>query len=227
MFLNRHNLDIAKLASKEESRYVLGAILANETDTIVTDGHCLVIVSKPPVPESAPVVEGFERVDTPRLIPRQCALDLAKLAKGADFNVVQLGKNGNGAKPAAAIDNSIVYFDPIDGQFPNYKAVMPNHRDAVFTINLDPQLLGKVLDVVNSAIGKEKRLAREVTFRFYDKDKAIRIDATNVDAGQQITAVVMPMTNQYHGAPYWHTRDFHPPQPEAPAAEPETETKEG
>ena len=51
MLLNKHNLSIAELASKEESRYILQAIHVSAKRTAVTDGSIAVMVTLPEVDE--------------------------------------------------------------------------------------------------------------------------------------------------------------------------------
>ncbi len=81
MLLNRYNLELAKLATADESRYSINAIYVTPTDTVVTDGHQLTIISAPAMPEeNYPVIEGFEpcgKEFEPFLIDRKSALELA------------------------------------------------------------------------------------------------------------------------------------------------------
>lgn len=212
MFLNRLNLLIAKLAEKASSRFTPSAVMADAAVTAATDGHALIVVSRPPAPEEPPPIEHFNREEGTLLIPRDVAIGLAKRAKKSKGCIVQLGRNGSAEKRAAAIGtDEIVHFDQAAGTFPNYNAVMPNHRDAVFTISVDPRLLSSVCDMLNEIIDKQPPIYRAITLRFYGPDKAIRLDALNEETGQTATAVLMPMRD-----PEIKCRDFHPVQSEQP-----------
>ena len=82
--LNRHNLNIAKLASKEESRFTLSAIRVTPVETVVTDGRVLVRVSNPTMPvEQFPALPGATITDdfNPFNLPAAAALQLAKSFK--------------------------------------------------------------------------------------------------------------------------------------------------
>ena len=59
--LNKHNLNIAKLAAKDESRYSLTGIRVSPDETICTDCHQLTPVTTPKVDvEQFPAKDGFK-----------------------------------------------------------------------------------------------------------------------------------------------------------------------
>jgi hypothetical protein len=61
MLLNKAELNLAKLASKESSRYALQGICVQPKHSIVTDGHILVAVTHSSYSEANyPVTPGLE-----------------------------------------------------------------------------------------------------------------------------------------------------------------------
>src|SRR5215469_8657246 len=82
--LNRHNLNIAKLAAKEKSRISLQNIYVTPEATIETDGHQLISVTRPPVDkEQFPVKDGdsFTAVGNEHSPFMMSAVDALNIAK--------------------------------------------------------------------------------------------------------------------------------------------------
>jgi hypothetical protein len=80
--LNRANLELAKLVPADESRHVLGGILVEAGETVVTNGHYLIVVSNPDTKvEDFPEAEGHKPLETfePFMLPRKAALDILKV----------------------------------------------------------------------------------------------------------------------------------------------------
>src|SRR5437762_4166444 len=80
---SKQNFEIAKMASKEENRYTLQAILVTPDETVVTDGHRMARVSTVNsgiILEHFPIVPGWETAPGQRfLFPADAALKVAKL----------------------------------------------------------------------------------------------------------------------------------------------------
>ena len=75
--LNKHNLNIAKLTPKDESRYSLTSILVSPDETVCTDGFQVTKVSTPKVAiENFPAKDGFKptRKFEPFLLSAEAAL---------------------------------------------------------------------------------------------------------------------------------------------------------
>ena len=107
MLLNRSILNLAKLASKEASRYTLQAIAVEKDQAVVTDGHILVTVgnTSPAADDSFPQVAGLEHKTFSEgpmienvLVSRETALAALKaLPKKSTIPVLAnaaMGKNG-------------------------------------------------------------------------------------------------------------------------------------
>ena len=198
--LNRHNLNIAKLAAKDESRYTLTGIRVSPDETMCTDGHQLTRVTTPKVDvEQFPVKDGFTptRDFEPFLLPSQAALSIARaLPKRSTIPILlnaAIGKQTdvNGCAQIAVTDlDDYQIFTPrkMDGKFPDYERVIPNKADATFTIGLNPLQLLAILQQVKGFVD-----TREPTMvlRLYDASSAVRIDVSNDE--QEWTSVLMPM----------------------------------
>ena len=79
--LNRHNLNIARLAAKDESRYMVTGVRVSPSETIATDGRQLTRVTTPKFKaDDFPVKDGFKPTTTfePFILPAQSALAIAK-----------------------------------------------------------------------------------------------------------------------------------------------------
>ena len=143
--VNKRNLELAKLASKDESRYQLSAILLTEAETVVTDGHILARVSLPEhKPDQFPVIAGFTPNGSNRdaLIPREAALEAAKrITKKTTIPILSCAAVAVEDKPADAdageAKSAIVTIASTDldthqitptrepkGRFPNWRRAM-------------------------------------------------------------------------------------------------------
>jgi len=217
--LNKHNLEIARLASKEtESRYALSVIHITPEETVETDGRQMVIVtttkSEGLIPEDIKATDKFE----PFSIPASMAVEIAaSLAKGDKVRVQGAGRvrsktikkqlhaaidsmtNKNGNAVLGIVDSQgserIFKAKKSAGKFPNYKTVVPAKEEAQAAFSLNLALLIPVLQQMMK-FAKSYNGANPATFRFYAANKQIRIDAENFDTGQIMTAVIMPMKMQ-------------------------------
>jgi hypothetical protein len=163
------------------------------------------------------VIEGFEpcgKEFAPFLIDRKSALELAAAIPKTP-NLPALEHVRVGTEVTDGFDRTALRFATTNlerarilqvrkpaGQFPDYTKVMPDHRKAKCSFYMNPALLETVL-------GAFKRFAqrdnlKSVLFTCYEADQAIRLDAENVETGQRMTAVVMPMKDTFQA------RDFHP-----------------
>lgn len=199
--LNRHNLELAKLAPKDTSRYTFNGIHVSPERTIVTDGHYLVTVAlQDSKSEDFPATEGIEPTDSfpPFILPTDAALDVAKSipkrAINPIYHSVAIGAkssvNGTVVMAVPDLDNPRV-FQPrkIDGQYPNVDQVIPKREDAKFTISFDLELLSKLTGhLAKMADGKN----HEAVFTFTGAESPVRIDLQTTDS-QDVVAVLMPV----------------------------------
>ena len=201
--LNRHNLNIAKLASKEGSRFTLNAIFVTQTDTVETDGSQLVVVSRPKMGDTTEVPEDYpdQPVETHAafLLP---ASDAAKI-QGAL-------KNGNNAEicasetqgdsrivPVVTADNDSAQTHRVrvpSGNFPDYQRVIPPASKNTFKITLNAKLVKDLMAQFETFTKTQMNPA--VEFYFFGETNSVRMDA---DGGndQHMTAVLMPMKGDF------------------------------
>lgn len=200
--LNKHNLSIAKFCSKENSRYEVGGVLITDVETVATDGHTLVRVSTPEVPaDQFPEIEGFKAKESwkPFILPREAALRLAKELPSKDtvpaLACAAVGDATDAGTEAVFATTDletklVVSVRKPDGQFPNWKQVVPSTDDAKATITLNANYLKELFSAI-AAFTKGDTLPL-ATLRFFASEGALRVDASN-EAGQYFTGVIMPV----------------------------------
>jgi hypothetical protein len=218
--LNKYNLQIAALCSREASRFTLNKILVTPDFTAETDGHQLIRVTTPKQfdPETFPEVPGCGKAAKdfkPFLIPSSDALDLIKAIPKKqpipilDNVAVTLPADPEGDPILVITDlqqnktyRAAQEKDPKRKEtFPDFNRVMPKVEKAVFEVHFDCALLGRVMRQIENFNRSGSTGMAPARIRFYDpevhdghySDSAIRIDAVNDETGQELTAVVMPM----------------------------------
>jgi predicted aconitase with swiveling domain len=220
--LNKHNLELAKLCAKDESRYALSGIQITERETVVTDGHILARVTLPDIePEHFPTITGL-RAGAPVacaafIMPKDAALSIAKaIPVGRKRGSIPILSNAildsvteeSGAQFARVgvtdLENPQVFnAREIAGQFPNVDLVCPKRQDARFKVSFDLRLLIPLLQQMNSFLKSER--VSTVQFSFYGDEATptpMRIDAHNPDTGQNFMGVIMPIRQIGDGSEY-------------------------
>jgi predicted DNA-binding transcriptional regulator AlpA len=202
--LNAHNLKLASLACKEESRFTLNAILVQPQSTVVTDGHILVEMSTPPgmkaenfpeIPGVGPAAEEWK----PFLLPASDALAIAReLPKKSNLPILQ-----HAAVAAESPDNFVtVVTTDLEranprtikrptGNFPDYQRVMPKPEADEYAVTFNPALMADVLKFVADWQGaKRGGYSGTCTLSFSSNRNAVRIDAEH--DGQKLSGAIMP-----------------------------------
>lgn len=214
--LNKHNLSIANLASKEESRFTLNAIYVTPEYTVETDGHQLVMVTTPKEPERVegeasplPAIPNFthDPAFKPFLLPSKDALEIVKSIPKKPFldllEHVFVGtrythKTIDGPDTKVTEHASLAVtdlesprtFSPVipAGTFPDYTRVVPRKENADLAIAISVNLLGPVIKQFQSFM-KEERSGAAI-FRFTRP----RVDRSFVDS----RTVRIDATNELH-----------------------------
>jgi DNA polymerase III sliding clamp (beta) subunit (PCNA family) len=220
--LNRHNLRVAEFASDDASRISLNGILVSPEATVATNGHYLAWVSTPTGQsvDSFPIVAGAPALtDTfkPFILGTDAARDIAKsLPKKTTIPILaNAGIGFEAEKPVIVttdLENPKV-FRPhaLEGQFPNFDVVMPKDKPT-FQITVNSEYLAKIAKAFSDF---QPKTSKGLRMSFYDKGSSIRFDAVNGDTGQGMTAVLMPIRDDF--APLPHTYGWKKPEkPEAP-----------
>ena len=201
--LNRHNLEIASLCSKEQSRYSLGGILVQPRRTAVTDGHLLMIVDTEAqvTSDNFPLTPGCTASDefTPFILPAKSALDIARaIPKRSTIPVMMMAAVGsesdsNGHAVMAVNDlESPKVFTPkkSEGTFPEVDKCVPDIGTETVSFSLDLHLLIPLLKEMEKLA--DTKSAAVATFRVKDNNSPIRIDVRNGTTEQNGIAVIMP-----------------------------------
>lgn len=200
--LNKNNLVIAKLASKEENRYVINGVLVKPDCTVVTDGHMLVEVSTPDVAlDDVPAIDGITptREFEPFILSRESAIDIFEaIPKKPTKPILEhafVGKESNESELAVigmsdAYNPKLFKSRKVEGVFPDYKSVIPSVESAEVSTCWNLDLLAPLLTTLASFKSDRWRWSA-ATFHIKGPEDPVRID---MKAGEQkVTAVFMPM----------------------------------
>ncbi len=108
----------------EETRFILSGIYMEQPEEenllrfVATDGHRLALIDRE--------IEGVEtlRLNPGVIVPRKAAQEMRKIAQ--DYPVVQFGLKDN--QVILALPHLVLTARLIDGQYPDYRAVIPQER---------------------------------------------------------------------------------------------------
>jgi DNA polymerase-3 subunit beta len=165
---------VARAASRDESRPVLTGILVRfEGDRLVmaaTDSYRLAV-------KETELASGGADLDA--IIPARALQELARLAAGADD--VQLGVHENHVIFGAG--DVWLTSRRIDGQFPNYKQLLPETFEAEITTPREP-----LLQVIRRAGVLAQRNA-PLRLRFAEGELAVSAQTQDVGEGHETTPI--------------------------------------
>jgi DNA polymerase-3 subunit beta len=168
---------VGRSASRDESRPVLTGILVRfETGKIVmaaTDSYRLA-VKETPVTGTLPELEA--------IIPARALQELARIAAGTDE--IQLGVQDNHVVFGA--DGTWLTTRRIDGQFPNYRQLLPEQFEHELTLPRE-----EVLDVVRRVSLMAQRNS-PIRLRFGDGE--VSVSAITQDVGEARESLPAPYT---------------------------------
>lgn len=222
--MNAHNLTIANLADKGESRFTLAGIQVTPTYTAVTDGHCLMKVTNPDIPaDGFPIGDALTLSGTSAVLSTEHALALAKsLPKKTTIPVLStvalcsngaLDEDGKPFRYVVANDLENVTKKPVmaKANFPDIDRVIPSRENMDFAITVNAALLADILQQLER-MNKNKANMVPVTMYFQAPranksqpgktiSQAIRMES-KTDAGQDVTSVLMPVRGDADDA-FW------------------------
>lgn len=163
-------------ASTDETRYNLNGVFFEPPATadgpltmVATDGHRLVRVER-----TFAGANGF-RLKGPVILPRKGLNELKRVLDGADGDTVELGFHDNHA--VVRKGNTLLGMRLVEGQFPDYKQVIPKLADKV--VRLTRQDLVDSLKRV-SVLAQDKMQPVKVTL---GRDQLI-VSCTNPETGE-------------------------------------------
>ena len=163
-------------ASTDETRYNLNGVFFEPPTTaegpltmVATDGHRLVRVER-----TFAGANGF-RLKGPVILPRKGLNELKRVLDGADGETVELGFHDNHA--VVRKGNTLLGMRLVEGQFPDYKQVIPKLADKV--VRLSRQDLVDSLKRV-SVLAQDKMQPVKVTL---GRDQLL-VSCTNAETGE-------------------------------------------
>lgn len=201
--LTKANLELAKMLSTADagSKQTLGGIQVTPTETVATNGHWMAIVTTLPEPEGGfPAAQGFtaQQVFEPFILPRKAALDILKTlptdTEASHLPILKqiaVAQSPTTDKPHAVLyttdldTNKVFQSRPVVGQFPNWRAVVPDPVKATSTIGMSVEYLAKIATELK-AMG-----VKHVVLRTVDSESALRFDGM-LESGQNVTVILMP-----------------------------------
>ena len=213
MFLNQHNLDSIRCASKEDSKEILNGLFISEKETVATDGFQMLIVETPkdkkemtelyPVKDDAYaiteealkscVLPSKSLKDVRKAIPLKSPLPvLRNLYLDASFS----NKNGTAKLVANSLDN-VQVFQPkkIGGDYPKYENLLPTEqtlKENYTRYTFNGRLLGEMLQTLAKMGGKGGLNVVKLHLPKTDTEKPAYMEV-KTEEGQEVRALVMPV----------------------------------
>ena len=195
--LNHNNFAIAKLASKDDSRFTLRGILVTENKTVVTDGHMLAVVTG--TPEDA--TETQERAAlTSFIMPSADALGVAVASKGGYLGLADIPYSKNKECKINTKTNSsmVLNIQPLEGNYPDYERVIPSMDKYTVRVKLDAVLVAAMIAQLNEFM-KNKNESKNSFVLSLAPDAVTKevsgpviLEAENA-MGQTFKGLIMPM----------------------------------
>jgi DNA polymerase III sliding clamp (beta) subunit (PCNA family) len=180
---NKTNLDVLKLAAKDDTRPAINGILFTGRKTVATNSFALVEVDG---------LDG-EEVHSPVILSR----DTLKNIKITNKDTFDIG--GRKGTPSIVVAGKGQYLtQQVQEEFPAYESILPTGEPVVeLQVNVD--YLISVLQVMKSANGKEEN---KVRLAIHDKDSRQVLEVTNIARAmsphkQKARAIIMPMMDTY------------------------------
>lgn len=158
-FQIQHNMLTGLLlaAAKNDVRHYLNGVFleAAEDNKIVgvtTDGHIMAVAW-----EILDLPEGFEKL----LIPRDAIERLPKRKSGQDYVTVSIGKEN----ASLEYDGLVIHFTPIEGRFPDWRAITPSKLVDRTESQFNPSLVFQAHKVIGKLAGLTPAKAKALEVR--------------------------------------------------------------
>ena len=205
--LNKHNLNIAKLApSGTGAGYGKNVIQVRQDRTIVTDGHLLVQVTRPAMSVENYPVMAFGADLKPMLEHAPFCLNAEtalKAAKDLTFkssipilHCAAVAVNGDPSRPKIVttdLERNASYSAAESSSYPDVDRVMPKAEDITLKIGLDARKVKALMDQFISFADQKGDVC--VTFAFQTATSALTMTREHGgnESDQTMTALLMPM----------------------------------
>jgi len=196
MLYNQHNLDVAKIASKNYVKPALAGVFFKKDRTVATDGYRLIEEMTPKDADVAdfPIADGMSTmkgckpfiVDAKMLagikLPKKTSLPiLSNVAiKHIDDKHVEFFTTNLETSEVKTVAR-------IDGNFPDYESLFPTKEPV-----LEIQINGIYLAEIAMMLSKLSKFPEDViTIKLYGAEKPLVIEAGNIN--QSGRALIMPV----------------------------------
>lgn len=190
MLISKNHLRARHAVSKDDTRPVLCSIdVSRDGDAVVavaTDGYKLIEVREPtPSEADFPDVNAGSPVEHIRVSGPTAAKLKAAMKPNKYVPVLNYGHATDEGVVTTDLAKTVVFKDAEpDGNFPDYKKLVPEAAGARATVLLDPDLLASVLKAFEGT--------REVVLEIHP-DKLAPVVIRTTDDDVEITGVVMPL----------------------------------
>tara|TARA_R110000868_G_scaffold49697_1_gene159901 strand:- start:3414 stop:4037 length:624 start_codon:yes stop_codon:yes gene_type:complete len=199
--LNHNNFAIAKLASKENSRFTLNGILVEPNQTVVTDGHLLAVVTGTPEADTGSPVDATEGpAITSFICPSAEALGVAVASKGGYLGLADIpeSKNKECKINTKSGSSMVLNIQPLEGNYPDYQRVIPSMDKYTVRVKLDAVLVAAMIAQLNEFM-KNKNESKNTFILSLAPDAVTNVisgpvilEAENA-LGQTFKGLIMPM----------------------------------
>lgn len=206
MLVSKAQLTVRHAASKDTSRYNLNGIrFEADGRTVATDGHRLyTVTAEVPSDDDYPNVADVENTSEPLepfILPSETADRVRKaipkkqrapILEYARLDVASTNANGSARFVTTDIENAqVVEGRKIEGEFPDWRKVMPEEGKAQVTVTLNWQYLADIGKALNEFApgSRGKAVKLEIT----DALSPVKFTATDPDSGAEFTGIIMPM----------------------------------
>jgi hypothetical protein len=183
MLYNSLNLEVAKIASKLDTKPEIAGVFFTKTKTVATDSFRLIEISVPKVKaEDYPITpQGSAMRGCDPFIVEATGLGKIKLPKNKslpivnNFAVKHIDKDKVEFLTTDLESTQLIQLRRIEGQFPDYEQIFP--KDApVVEVAVNAAYLSGLLDILGKLGG-----TNGVKMKFYGSDKPIVLEASNGD----------------------------------------------
>ncbi len=196
MLLNRQSLDVAKFASKSDTRPILSALCITPTHVVATDSYHLLEVEH--VKQDDQVKPDGIRTDSGTgLLPAEAALHACKNIPSTKEDTLFALKHafssldGDGKKMTLTttdlMQEKSVEATLIDGKYPDYGQIFPKEQPAA-RITVNAKYLKEIADYFAKHGDGEK-----VLIEFHGEDRPLVFRGETRLASQKVRGLVMPL----------------------------------
>ncbi len=186
--VNKSNLAIGIVNSKQGGRYVINSMLIDKDCTVVNNGVVLVKVSK-------------AKSNSRYIVKSKHAVSISKRIGGkADSVVVKKVRNKNMVKVDVDSDmNESFVLNNYHIKYPNYNELIENStkpENLKFSVDFNPGYMEQVCKLAKEFMFDDNGGHARVTLEYYREDKALVLKCTNAETGQEFTALIMGLKRE-------------------------------